>query len=90
MRNAVIFHSWMISAAAAVIASALGAIEVKATTLTLTAEHSAPAQLVQAGCRVFGPFPTMRRANEVANQARSRGYSALPFHNGDGYYVKDC
>jgi hypothetical protein len=89
MRNATVFHNSMIFAAA-VIASALAAIEVQATTVALTAQPSAAIQLVQAGCRVFGPFPTMRRANEVANQARSRGYSALPFHNGDGYYVKVC
>jgi hypothetical protein len=36
----------------------------------------------------FGPYATMRRANEVANYFRSLGYSAIAFHNGDGYYVR--
>ena len=35
----------------------------------------------------YGPFPTMRRANEVANNFRQQGCSAIAFHNGDGYYV---
>ncbi len=37
--------------------------------------------------RRWGPFATMRRANEVANQARQQGCDAIAFHNGDGYYV---
>jgi len=45
---------------------------------------------VQGGCRILGPFATMRRANEVASEARGYGYSALAFHNGDGYYVRAC
>jgi hypothetical protein len=47
-------------------------------------------QLAQAECQMFGPYATMRRANEVANEVRSYGYSALAFHNGDGYYVRAC
>jgi hypothetical protein len=39
---------------------------------------------------MFGPYATMGRANEVAAQARSYGYSAVAFHNGDGYYVRVC
>jgi hypothetical protein len=35
-----------------------------------------------------GPFATMRRAEEVANQFRSQGLRAVAFHNGDGYYVR--
>lgn len=36
----------------------------------------------------FGPFATIRRAWEVANDYRARGCSTTsPFHNGDGYYV---
>ena len=35
----------------------------------------------------LGPYATMRRANEVANEYRAQGYSAVPYHNGDGYYV---
>jgi hypothetical protein len=39
---------------------------------------------------MFGPYATMRRANEVANEARNYGFSAVAFHNGDGYYVRVC
>jgi len=35
-----------------------------------------------------GPFATMRRAEEVANQYRGQGLRAVAFHNGDGYYVR--
>lgn len=34
-----------------------------------------------------GGYATLRRAEEVANNYRSRGYRARAFHNGDGYYV---
>ena len=44
----------------------------------------------QANCSVYGPYATMRRANEVANYARRSGYFAVPYHNGDGYYVRVC
>jgi hypothetical protein len=46
------------------------------------------AETAQAAAVIYGPFATMRRANEVANEFRSLGFSALAFHNGDGYYVK--
>lgn len=45
--------------------------------------QAGPAQ--QAGR--YGPYATMRRANEVANWFRQQGYRAVAFHNGDGYYV---
>lgn len=35
----------------------------------------------------YGPYATMRRAEEIVNQFRSQGYRAVAFHNGDGYYV---
>lgn len=35
-----------------------------------------------------GPYPTMRRAEEVANGYRQRGLRAASFHNGDGFYVR--
>ncbi|MBW6399717.1 hypothetical protein KPL78_17790 [Roseomonas sp. HJA6] len=44
----------------------------------------------QVRCQIAGPFATLRRANEVAAEARRRGYSAIAFHNGDGYYVRAC
>ena len=53
-------------------------------------DRQASVQRVQFGCQMLGPYATMGRANEVANQARSYGYSANPFHNGDGYYVRIC
>jgi hypothetical protein len=42
-------------------------------------------QVAQSG--VYGPYATMRRANEMANYFRSLGYEAIAYHNGDGYYV---
>ncbi len=36
----------------------------------------------------YGPYATMRRAEEVANDLRRRGMRAVAFHNGDGYYVR--
>jgi hypothetical protein len=63
------------------------------TTAPVPADASeAPDRLAAGGLQAqaitFGPYATMRRANEVANYARSLGYSALAFHNGDGYYVR--
>lgn len=46
-------------------------------------------QLAQS-CQMFGPYATMNRANQIANEARQQGYSAIAFHNGDGYYVRVC
>ena len=50
---------------------------------------AAPVQLTQA-CGTYGPYATIRRANEVAYEAGSLGYSTAVFHNGDGYYVRAC
>jgi hypothetical protein len=41
-----------------------------------------------AGDGTYGPYATMRRAEEVANDFRRRGARAIAFHNGDGYYVR--
>jgi hypothetical protein len=41
-----------------------------------------------AGDGSYGPYATMRRAEEVANDFRRRGLQAVAFHNGDGYYVR--
>ncbi len=46
------------------------------------------AESAQAMVMIYGPYATMRRANEVANEARNLGFSAIAYHNGDGYYVK--
>jgi len=48
-----------------------------------------PVQLTQA-CGTYGPYATIRRANEVAYEAGNLGYSTAVFHNGDGYYVRAC
>ena len=42
-------------------------------------------QVAQAGR--YGPYATLRRANEVATWFRQRGYQAVAFHDNDGYYV---
>ena len=55
-----------------------------ALTTTLDMKYLA----VQQQVRRFGPFATIRRAWEVANEFRARGCSTTqPFHSGDGYYV---
>ena len=36
----------------------------------------------------IGPYATLRRAEEIANQYRAQGMRAVAFHNGDGYYVR--
>lgn len=53
-----------------------------------SAGSTAPVELARAQDAVFGPYATIRRANEVANYARSLGYSAIVYHNGNGYYVR--
>lgn len=85
MPRAIVFRSCVMSVLAAI---ALGAMPVHA--MDRVDQRAANVQLAQAGCRTFGPYATMRRANEVANQAVGNGYNALPFHNGDGYYVRVC
>lgn len=59
-----------------------------AAALPVVAEPAGQVELARAQVAVFGPYATMRRANEVANYARSLGYSAVAFHNGNGYYVR--
>ena len=56
--------------------------------LPVVAAPSSQVEVARAQNAVFGPYATMRRANEVANYARSLGYSAVAFHNGNGYYVR--
>jgi hypothetical protein len=46
-----------------------------------------PVRLVQADTGRHGPFPTARRANEVANYFRSRGYDAQVYSAWGDYYV---
>ena len=44
-------------------------------------------ELIQVQAVRYGPFATMRRANEVASHFRSRGYNALAFPEWGAYYV---
>ncbi len=48
---------------------------------------STSAELIQVQAVRYGPFATMRRANEVAGHFRSRGYNALAFPEWGAYYV---
>jgi hypothetical protein len=90
MYNASMIRVRVISVlAATVIGSSLGAIPARAAN-TDAGDPSTFVQLAQSGCTMFGPYATMGRANEVAAEARSYGYSAVAFHNGDGYYVRVC
>jgi hypothetical protein len=80
--------------ASTVVATAMAsslAIIVAATTPGHGASTSplAAIELAQS-CTTFGPYATMRRANEIVYQANGLGYSAMAFHNGDGYYVRVC
>jgi bifunctional N-acetylglucosamine-1-phosphate-uridyltransferase/glucosamine-1-phosphate-acetyltransferase GlmU-like protein len=60
-------------------------VQVEAGALPQSAAHVERAQFAST---VLGPYATIRRANEVANYARSLGYSAFVYPNGDGYYVR--
>ena len=75
--------------AATVIGSSLGVIPARAAD-TDAGAGAASVQLAQSECTMLGPYATMGRANQVAAEARSYGYSAVAFHNGDGYYVRVC
>jgi hypothetical protein len=91
MDSGIMLRTWLKPALlVAVLGSCIAGIPAGATDSAGTGEHSAAVQLAQFGCRMFGPYATMRRANEVANEARGYGYSAVAFHNGDGYYVRVC
>jgi hypothetical protein len=90
MQNAIMIQGRVMSALSAIlIGSSVGASPTGATG-SESGERSTTVQLAQAECQMFGPYATMGRANEVANMARGVGYSAMAFHNGDGYYVRVC
>lgn len=44
-------------------------------------------ELIEVRAARYGPFATMRRANEVASHYRSRGYNAQAFPEWGAYYV---
>jgi hypothetical protein len=49
---------------------------------------SMPVATSRVAFGIYGPYATIRRANEVAYYYRSLGFSTLAYHNGDGYYVR--
>jgi hypothetical protein len=50
---------------------------------------SAP-KLQVAQCSRYGPYATVGRANQVAAEARSYGYSAVVYPEWGAYYVNVC
>jgi hypothetical protein len=90
MDNPIMFRTRLMSVLiASVIGSSFGHV-LPASAADGDAERgAAPVQLTQA-CGTYGPYATIRRANEVAYEAGSFGYSTAVFHNGDGYYVRAC
>jgi hypothetical protein len=51
-----------------------------------TGESLATTESARFQSRRFGPYATLRRANEVANYARSLGYNAKVIYGGSLYY----
>ena len=91
MDRLIMFRTRLMSAVlAGVISVSLGPAPSASATEGDAAERGeASLQLAQA-CGTLGPYATIRRANEVAYEAGSLGYSTQVFHNGDGYYVRAC
>ncbi len=52
-----------------------------------TWDDSASVQLVQVQAGRYGPFATLRRANEIADHFRGRGYNAHAYPEWGVYYV---
>ena len=77
------------TAVATVMASSLAIIVAATAPGRASTSPLAAIELAQS-CTTFGPYATMRRANEIVYQANGLGYSAMAFHNGDGYYVRVC
>ena len=86
MCTAAMSRSCVISAVAAII---IGSFVATLPVMATGAGSTGAVQLAQ-GCSTYGPFATIRRANEIAAQAGSMGFSTQVFHNGDGYYVRIC
>jgi hypothetical protein len=74
-----------------VLMSALALLALGSSTIVTPARTEAgpstSVQLAQAQTVRYGPFATMRRANEVASHFRSRGYNAEAFPEWGAYYV---
>ena len=90
MDNPIMFRSRLMSMLiASVIGSSFGNVLPAGAADGNTEGGAGPVQLTQA-CGTYGPYATIRRANEVAYEAAGLGYSTAVFHNGDGYYVRAC
>ena len=84
-------HTRLVSAVlAGVISSSLGLASPASATEGDAVERGAESLQLAQACGTLGPYATIRRANEVAYEAGSLGYSTQVFHNGDGYYVRAC
>jgi hypothetical protein len=91
MDSLIMFCTRLMSAVlAGVISSSLGLAPPASATEGDAAERGAASVQLAQACGILGPYATIRRANEVAYEAGSVGYSTQVFHNGDGYYVRAC
>jgi hypothetical protein len=70
-----------------VLLAALVALAAGSALPEVLAPTEARAQVVQVQAGRYGPFATMRRANEVATYFRNRGYSAHAYPEWGSYYV---
>lgn len=73
--------------AALAVGTSLAFVSVDASAANVE-QRATRVETAQATALIYGPYATMGRANEVAKEFRSLGFSAFAFHNGDGYYVK--
>ena len=62
----------------------LAGVPVRAEVFEASRSFAAAGKIAKA--RRFGPYATLRRANEVANYARSLGYNAKVIYGGSMYY----
>lgn len=89
MDNPIVLRTRLMSVLIASVIGSFGHV-LPAAAANGDAERGAgPVQLTQA-CGTYGPYATIRRANEVAYEAGNLGHSTAVFHNGDGYYVRAC
>jgi len=70
-----------------VLMAALVALAVGSSLTTVPTRTEANAEVVEVQSGRYGPFATMRRANEVAIYFRSRGYNAHAYPEWGSYYV---
>ncbi len=68
-------------------AAALTAVPARAEVGELR-DRSHAVELAQAQTGLYGPYATIRRANDVANDFRNRGFNAQVYPEQGAYYVK--